>query len=116
MNHTYPSLKVVDIETTIDWYVDFLGFQCTYKSTLKNPDYAVIEKEYQKIYLIKETSPGVYTSNTIIFEIPDLEAEYNSLEKAGVIFTQPIGKGLFSESEFEIKDYEDNGLIYIKKI
>lgn len=116
MNHTYPSIKVVDIETTIKWYEDFLGFQCTYKSSLKNPDSAVIEKESQKIYLLKEPSPGVYTSNTIIFETSDLEAEYKSLEKAGVIITQPIGNGFFSENEFEIKDYEDNRLIYIKKI
>jgi len=32
MNSAYPCIRVNNIETTIAWYVDFLGYQCTYKS------------------------------------------------------------------------------------
>ncbi len=116
MNHTYPSIKVNDIETTIDWYVDFLKFQCTFKSSLKHPGYALLEKGDQKIYLIKDEARESYASNTLVFETPDLEKEFEMLDSAGVIFTKPIENGVFTESEFEIKDYEDNRLIYIKKI
>ena len=116
MNQTYPSIKVNDIETTIHWYSDFLGFQCTYKSSLKNPEYALLEKGNQKIYLIKDGAGESYASNVVIFETSELEKEFNLLDSAGVIFTKPIGNGVFSETEFEIKDYEDNRLIYIKKI
>jgi len=116
MNHTYPTLKVNDIETTIMWYTDFIGFQCIYKNSIKNTEYAVIEKDSQKIYLIKDESREAYASNVVIIEATDIEAEYSFLENSGAIITKTIGKGYFSKNEFEIKDYEDNKLIYIKKI
>ena len=116
MNHTYPTIKVNDLETTIMWYTDFLGFQCTYKNSIKNTEYAVIETDSQKIYLIKDESREAYASNIVIVETSDIEAEYKFLENSCAIITKPIGKGSFSKSEFEIKDYEDNKLIYIKKI
>ncbi len=116
MNHTYPTIKVNDLETTIMWYTDFIGFQCTYKNSIKNTEYAVIEKDTQKIYLIKDESREAYASNVVIIETTDIEEEYNFLENSGAIIVKPIGKGSFSKSEFVIKDYEDNKLIYIKKI
>ena len=54
MNKSFPCIKVNDIETSISWYVDFLGFNCTYKNSIKNPDCALIEKDELKIYLIKK--------------------------------------------------------------
>ena len=116
MNHTYPSIRVNDIETTIMWYTDFIGFQCIYKNSLKNTEYAVIEKDTQKIYLIKDESREAYASNIVIIETNDIEEEFHFLENSGAIITKPIGKGSFSKNQFEIKDYEDNKLIYIKKI
>ena len=116
MNSTYPSIKVNDIETTIMWYTDFIGFQCTYRNSIKNTKYAVIEKDSQKIYLVKDESREVYASNIVIIETSDIEEEYNFLESSGAIIVKPIGKGSFSKSEFEIKDYEDNKIIYIEKI
>ena len=116
MNHAYPTIKVNDIETTIMWYTDFLGFQCTYKNSIKSTEFAVIEKEHQKIYLIKDASGEAYASNVVIIETNDIEAEYKQLENSGAIIVKPIGKGSFSKSEFEIKDYEDNKLVYVKKI
>ncbi len=115
MNNTYPCIKVNDIETSISWYVDFLEFQCTYKSAIKNPDYALLENEEQKIYLIKNEVREAYASNIIIIETADIKSEYKRLEEGGAIIIQDIGKGLFSEQEFVIKDYEDNKLIYKQK-
>ena len=115
MNKTFPCINVCDIETTIDWYVDFLAFQCTYKSSIKNPDYAVLEKADLKIYLAKSDSRESYASNIIIIETEDIKAEYKKLEKSGVIFMQPIDKGAFSDKEFVIKDYEDNKIVYVQK-
>lgn len=116
MTNTYPCIKVIDIETSISWYIDFLGFQCTYKSAIKNPDFALLENEEQKIYLIKSESREAYASNIIVFETSDIKSEYKRLEAGGAIIVQNIGKGLFSEKEFVIKDYEDNKLIYKQKI
>jgi len=116
MNSTYPCINVCDIETTLQWYADFLGFQCTYKSPIKKPDYALIEKGEQKIYIIKNESREAYESNVIVIETADIKAEYQALEEGGAIVMQPPGKGIFSDNEFIIKDYEDNKLIYKQKI
>jgi len=115
MNSTYPCIKVVDIETSIEWYIDFLGFNCTYKSSIKNPDSALIENKDQKIYLIKSQNPEVYASNVIVIEVPDIKAEYKALNNGKMLFAQHLDKGLFSDSEFIIKDYEDNKIIYKQK-
>jgi uncharacterized glyoxalase superfamily protein PhnB len=116
MNNTYPCIKVNDIETTIDWYVDFLGFQCIYKSTIKQPDYAVLEKGALKIYISKTEDRDAYASNIIIIEVADIKSEFKTLEDSGVIIVQNINKGAFSDKEFIIKDYEDNKIVYIQKI
>ena len=115
MNKTYPCIKVCDIETTIQWYVDFLGFQCTYKISIKNPDYALLENGDLKIYIAKSDDRESYASNIIIFEVSDIKTEFNNLADSGVIIVQDIDKGVFSDSEFIIKDYEDNKLVYVQK-
>ena len=115
MNKTYPCIKVCDIETTIQWYVDFLGFQCTYKSSIKNPDYALLEKGDLKIYIAKSNNREAYASNIIIIETSDIKKEYKTLNESGAIIVQPIDKGVFSDKEFVIKDYEDNKIVYVQK-
>lgn len=112
MNNTYPCINVCDIETSIQWYVDFLGFQCTYKSSIKQPDCALIEKDELKIYMLKSEKRESYASNTVIVESNDLKADYSALENSGAIIVQSIGKGVFSDLQFVIKDYEDNKIVY----
>jgi catechol 2,3-dioxygenase-like lactoylglutathione lyase family enzyme len=112
MNTTYPCIKVCDIETSISWYTDFLGFQCVHKSSLRNPDCAILEKEEQRIYLLKDKSGEAYASNIIIIETDDIYAEYASQEESGVIIVKDIDAGMFGGREFVIKDYEDNKLVF----
>jgi len=107
-------LRVCDIETSIEWYEDFLGFLCVHKSSIKNPDYAVLEKDHARIYLVSDRELKSYASNIVIFETDELEAEYTKLESAGVVFRSGIEKGQFGGKEFSIKDYEDNILIFRK--
>ena len=115
MNTTYPCIHVNDIETSISWYIDFLNFQCTYKSSIKHPDFATLEKDNLKIYIIKNESRESYASNVIVIEVEDIKTEFKALENSNVLIVREISKGLFSESEFIIKDYEDNKLIYKQK-
>jgi len=112
MNNSYPCIWLCDIETSIDWYADFLGFKCTYKSSIKNPEFAVIENEKSKIYIILTDNPDRYASNTIIIETDDIEKTFETLEAAGALILQSVEDGLFGEKEFIIKDYEDNKIIY----
>lgn len=115
MNNTYPCIKVCDIETTIQWYVDFLGFQCIFKSTIKQPDYALLEKGNLKIYLAKSHNREAYASNIIIIETSDIKEEFKKLQESGTILMKDIDKGVFSDKEFFIKDYEDNKIVYVQK-
>ncbi len=115
MNNTYPCIKICDIETTIQWYVDFLGFQCTFKSTIKQPGYALLEKGNLKIYLAKSNNREAYASNIIIIETSDIKEEFKKLQESGAIIMQDIDKGVFSDKEFIIKDYEDNKIVYVQK-
>ena len=115
MNTNYPCFQVNDIETSISWYIDFLGYQCTYKSSIKKPDYALLENKNQKLYLMKNESREAYATNVLIVEVTDVEKEYQTLLDSNVIFYQEPGEGFFSKNEFIIKDYEDNKLIYKKK-
>lgn len=108
----YPCLKINDIETTIHWYIDFLGFQCVYKSSLKHPDRAILEKGDQKLFLITDENQKSYASSIIVTEVFDIKSEFDSLESRGLIIVQPVQKGIFGELEFVIKDYEDNKIIY----
>ncbi|CAD7850722.1 MAG: hypothetical protein [Olavius algarvensis Gamma 3 endosymbiont] len=112
MNKTYPCIWLCDIETSIDWYADFLEFNCIFKSPLKKPGFAVIEKDDLKIYLIQSDNPDRYASNTLIIEVDDIEDSFNAAEKAGALILQSVEDGMFGGREFIIKDYEDNKLIY----
>jgi len=108
----FPCIQVCDIETTIHWYSDFLGFDCTFKSTIKNPEYAILEKGGSKLYLRKAPNSDFYASNIVVIETPALAKELDTLNDKGVIVVQQISKGMFGTKEFVIKDYEDNKIIY----
>jgi len=112
MNKTYPCIWLCDIETSIDWYADFLGFNCTFRSSIKKPEFAVIEKGNSKIYLIQSDNPDRYASNTVIIETDDIEYSFSTAEKAGALILQSVEDGMFGGKEFIIKDYEDNKIIY----
>jgi uncharacterized glyoxalase superfamily protein PhnB len=112
MNNTFPCIWLCDIETSIDWYADFLGFNCTYKSAIKKPEFAVIEKENLKIYIIQSDNLDRYASNTIVLETDNIEEAFSDAERSGAIIIQPVEIGVFGGKEFILKDYEDNKIIY----
>lgn len=112
MNKSYPCIRVCDIDTSIEWYRDFLGLTCTYRSSLKQPDFALVESGSTKLFLAKDPAGKAYASNMVIIETSDIEETYRKLEAAGVIVKYGIGEGSFGTVEFAIKDYEDNMLIY----
>lgn len=69
MNTRHPCFQVNDIETTIEWYEQFLNYQCIYKNSIKNPDYALLENNSQKLYLVKNEDQKAYASNILIVEV-----------------------------------------------
>ena len=112
MNRSFPCIWLCDIETSIEWYAGFLGFNCSYKSSLKNPEFAIVEKNDLKIYMIQSDNPDKYASNTIVIETDGLEKAFKEIDKAGCIILQTVEEGLFGGKEFIFKDYEDNKIIF----
>jgi len=110
-----PIIKVCDIETSISWYEDFLGFKCTYKSSIKEPDFAVLENEYGELFIAQDHERESYASNLYLVETDDLEKAYQFVQDKGCIIKQAIEEGFFGSKQFMIKDYEDNKIIYKQK-
>ena len=43
MSRSYPGLNIADMNTTIEWYQDFLGYKCTFKVPNERvPPYAIV--------------------------------------------------------------------------
>lgn len=112
----FPCIQICDIETTIEWYSDFLGFDCTFKNKIKKPEYAILEKGDSKLYLRQSPNNDGYASNIIVIETSDLVRELETINTNGVIVVQQISKGVFGAKEFIIKDYEDNKIIYTQRM
>lgn len=110
-----PIVKVCDIETSISWYEDFLGFKCTYKSSIKEPDFAVLENEHGELFLAQDPEKNSYASNLFLIEVNDIDKAYEYVQAKGCLIKQSIEEGFFGGKQFMIKDYEDNKIIYKQK-
>lgn len=110
-----PIIKVCDIETSISWYENFLDFKCTYKSSIKDPDFAVIENEDGELFLAQDHERKSYASNLFLIEVDDIDKAYEYVQSKGCIIKQPIEDGFYGNKQFIIKDYEDNKIIYKQK-
>lgn len=108
----FPCVQVFDIETSIEWYSHFLGFECTFKNRTYNPEYAILEKSDLKIYLSQSQNKDNYASNLVVIETSELAKELDIINNNGVLVVQQISNGIFGTKEFIIKDYEDNKIIY----
>ncbi|GAB1263886.1 hypothetical protein NBRC116493_07390 [Aurantivibrio infirmus] len=110
-----PIVKVCDIETSISWYEDFLDFKCIYKSSIKDPDYVVLENEHGELLLAQDPEKKSYASNLFLIEVSNINKAYEYVQVKGCIIKQPIEEGFFGGKQFIIKDYEDNKIIYKQK-
>ena len=93
-----------------------MGFKCTYKSSIKNPEYAVLEKDKSKLFIKLDSSRKAYASNIVIIETKDIEATFNEVNSKGLIVIQPISKSVWGGTEFVAKDYEDNKLVFRQNV
>ena len=108
----FPVIKAIDVETAIDWYEHFLGFKCTYRSKIGEPEFAVIEKSKLKIY-IQINEANSLDQGSLVIEVNDLEKSYSECDAAGVIFSSGIEKSEYGGQQFTIKDYDHNNVIFL---
>jgi uncharacterized glyoxalase superfamily protein PhnB len=116
MNRTYPGFYVVDINTSIAWYKDFLGYECTFK--VRDEDitpYAIVSKGDISIHLAHDPTGTHIGAGFCYIETDDVVSIYDELNGAGVIFVREIEDSAYGMRDFVIKDYEGNKISFGEK-
>lgn len=100
-----PMLAVSDIQETVDFYSELLGFTASMMST----DYAVIERDHQTVHLMKASDEHVMDCvrghTQIYIEVSDILSLWSKVKlhkdrfKIRDLFDQPYGM-----REFHIED------------
>ena len=109
----FPEIQAYNVEDSVDWYEHFLDFKCTFKSSIKNPNSAIIEKSNIKIF-IKQTTSEIISKTTVIIQTNDIDSAYSYAQDKGVIITSPVSKGSYGNKQFSVKDYDHNEIIYLQ--
>ena len=117
----WPSFIIVDLRTSVSFYVDKLGFEVRYIGPEPNPYWAIVGRDNISI-MLKEVSPNVKPIpnygrhewapwDAYIFTVnPDqLFDEYNS---NNVSFNKPLHDNSDNLKGFEIKDADGYVLFF----
>ncbi len=118
MNRACPGLNIVDMNTSIQWYQDFLGYECTFRvptSEAMSP-YAIVSKNNICIHLLLDTEGSLAGTGFCYIETDDVTGLYEELLNNGVIFVRDIEDSSYGMKDFVIKDYEGNKISFGSKI
>jgi len=113
MSKACPGFNIADMNTSIEWYQHFLGYECTFKvSDESEPPYAIVSKGDVSIHLSKDNTGSLMGTNFCYIESEDIDKLYRELEESGVIFVRPIENSAYGMRDFVIKDYEGNQISF----
>ncbi len=113
MNRTCPGFNIADMNTSIEWYRDFLGYECTFKvSDEEIPPYAIVSKDDISIHLSLDQSGLLVGTSFCYIETDNIDELYRQLDTAGVIFIRHIENSSYGMRDFVIKDYEGNQISF----
>ena len=109
MSRACPGLNITDMNITIEWYQDFLGFECTFRAPNKvAPPYAIMTKNDISIHLSLDSTGSLSGTGFCYIETDNIDALYKQLDDAGVIFIREIEDSSYGMRDFVVKDYEGN--------
>ncbi|OUS29196.1 hypothetical protein A9Q99_08765 [Gammaproteobacteria bacterium 45_16_T64] len=113
MSRACPGLNVSDMNTTLQWYKDFLGFECTFKVPNESvPPYAIVSKGDVSIHLSLDKSGSLAGTGFCYIETDDIDTVFQELDDAGVIFTRGLEDSSYGMRDFVFKDYEGNSISF----
>jgi catechol 2,3-dioxygenase-like lactoylglutathione lyase family enzyme len=111
MGRAAPVLYVSDMRRATDFYVNTLGFLCTYaQGDPASPIYAIVERGSAEIHLNAykpEGRAGLCSCHVLADPIDDLFAEY---EAAGLVFEQELNVQDWGLKDFVLRDPDGNRL------
>jgi catechol 2,3-dioxygenase-like lactoylglutathione lyase family enzyme len=105
---SHVSMKVSDMEKTVAFYRDFLGFAEEYR--INNPKDGSLSmvvfkvNDDQCIQLTPGLKPGEDRLNHVAFQVADAEAWRAYLAKQGIKTPAKVGRGQHKNANFTIKD------------
>ena len=112
-----PQFFTTDIQTTLDYYRDKLGFDCL--STWQNPPvYAIVARDRHAIHFRlaqpATPNPDKYADELLdaYLFIEDADALYAELAARGVEFTRSLGNMPWQAREFVVKDCDGRLLAF----
>lgn len=110
-------INVVDMNTTLQWYQDFLAYKCSFQLTNEEtPPYAIVSKDNISIHLALTQDPNLSGIGFCYIEVDNIDELYNELNKVGAIFVRNIENSDYGIRDFVIKDYEGNKLSFGQNI
>ena len=115
--HIAPQFFTTNIEATLDYYKDKLGFRC--RGTWLNPPvYAIVERDEHRIHFrLAEPAtqnPDKYADELLdaYLFVEDADALYAEYLGRGVEFTRPLGDTPWGAREFVVKDCDGRLLAF----
>lgn len=109
MKNACPGFYITEMNITLAWYHDFLGFECTFRvQGEKEPPYAIVSRDRVSIHLSLDRDGNSARRGFCYIQTDDVESLYEEFEEAGVIMVRPLEESSYGMKDFVIKDYEDN--------
>ena len=106
LSHVAPVLPVVDLQTSISFYVDMLGFEL--KFSYGDPAYYAVLKRDEDvgIHLTTRTDDGKPSNkhNALYIFCHDVEHVFDEFTKNDVQIHSPLQTWDYGMKEFDIKD------------
>lgn len=112
-----PQFFTLDIQSTLDYYRDKLGFACL--GTWHDPPvYAIVARDQHAIHFRcaepPAPNPDKYADELLdaYLRIEDADALYAEYAARGVEFTRPLGDTPWQSREFVVKDCDGRLLAF----
>jgi catechol 2,3-dioxygenase-like lactoylglutathione lyase family enzyme len=116
-----PFFIVRDLEPSIAFYVDKLGFEVTFKGPPNDPYFAIVERD-GAWFMLKAITPDVgpvpnhtrhgWARWDAYIQVPEVDALYEELTSRGVIFDSPLGVNSDKLRGFEVLDADGYRLYF----
>ena len=110
--HSSIILGVRNIEESIDFYQEILGFTCTFKWQ-EPPTYAVVKRGDTSIHLAFRTDPVISSSPILYIFCNDINSYYQEILKKGAKILEPLSSAQdYGMNEFALQDNIGYRLIF----
>lgn len=103
-----PMLAVADMDQTLDFYANLLGFSVT----MKSPEYSIVERDGATIHFMKAADDSVMQAvrghTEIYIEVDDIHDLWRHVEaRKGSYKIRPLVDQPYGMTEFHIGDPND---------